>query len=121
MKIQHLGKLVEGLDEDQTALENRIVLSLLRHGKVRQSILFPMICGGRIGRDTFDAAITRLLTEEILVCVSTTRKGSFLLTLTEWGKQQAEELQFFTSQTKGIDKDRADRHFKKELREKEGQ
>jgi len=93
MKNIHLGKIVD-ITPDQATCENRIVLLLNKHkGGVRQSQLFRLTGACRVGKDVFARSLERLAVEDILVRHFSTGEKSFLLKLTPWGEQCAEELQ----------------------------
>lgn len=93
MRLEHLGKIID-IEPRQAALENRIVRTLhrLRDG-VRQNKLFAITSSGRLGMEAFNSAVERLVNDEnVIVRMTTNHEKSFMLKLTPWGEQVAEDL-----------------------------
>lgn len=103
MKLEHLGKITE-IEPQQAAIEVRIVRMLNKHGAgVRQNKLCQLTNSQRFGTQAFEQALNRLIDEENIVRRSaTTNSTSFLLKLTPWGEQQAEDLEEMLSERKAV-------------------
>ena len=88
--IMHLGQLRTGITVEQAALDNRILRFLARAEPQRSGVIAAQC--QTAGTKAVKAALDRLALWQLVELRTTTFPGSFLVSLTEQGRREAEKL-----------------------------
>ena len=76
MKIEHLGKIIEG-DPVEVAFDHCVIRALKKYGPLKSNDLWYRTGAQRVGRELFNQSMDRLVEMGAIIRQSTARRNVF--------------------------------------------